>query len=130
MISGRRTVLAAVLVCLSGTACSPGPDPIGLEVRSLEERTVPVGGRLASAYPLERDGKTARASWQIETRMAWDQYAPWVEARLPDYRVVRREGMSLWLARSLTGDTCQLVLTFKPAGAAATIEASFEARPF
>ena len=106
------------------------PDPIATDVESARDRTVPSGGHIVRSYSLRRDGHSARASWEIETQLAWSTYVEWVEPRLGEYGLAERGRDRLRFTRQLEGDVYTLLLIAKPGAARQTIEASFEATPF
>lgn len=128
VILQRRLVLA--LVGLTLAACANQPDPIATDVESAKDRTVPPGGHITSSYSWQRDRQSARASWEIETELAWNAYAAWVEPRMGKYRLVERGQDRLRFTQQLEGDYYSLVLVAKPSSKSHTIEVSFEATPF
>jgi hypothetical protein len=117
-------------LALALAGCAQRQDPIAADAESARERTVPSGGRVVRASPLRRETHSARASWEIETGMAWNAYAAWVQGRLGDYRLVERGPDRLRLTRALAGDVYVLVLVAKPGSRSSTIEVSFEAAAF
>ena len=125
-----RRALAVGLAALGLAACSRKPDPIGQDIPSVKMRSVPPGGRLRSSYTPVHDGQALRASWEIETDMAWDAYTAWVVAQLAEFRVQADDTGSLRLSRSLAGDVYTLAFRRKPTAQSLRIEATFEARPF
>ena len=122
--------MAIAIVGAVFATCAKPVDPIVAEVESARDRTVPPAGRIVSSYPLQRDRGLARATWGIETEMAWSAYTEWVRPRLGEYRLVAQGRDRLLLSRQLEGDVYTLVLVEKPSSASLRIEASFEATPF
>ena len=111
-------------------ACGAPLARVRADAEAVRERTVPPGGWLAAASPLRRDGHSARASWRVETELAWSAYAPWVEQQLGEFRVAERGRGLLRLSRQLEGDLYVLALVARPGSRGLTVEASFEALPF
>ena len=119
-------VLAAIIICACGS-----PNPVEQDIRSVQERTIPAGGRLTAAYSAQREGTSLRATWEIETDMSWEAYSRWIAPRLADFQQRASPDGTLRFARILEGDSYSVV--FKRKGQESerlAIQASFEASPF
>jgi hypothetical protein len=125
-----RGAVAVGLAVLGLVCCAKEPDPIGRDVQSIKDRSVPPGGRLIPSYGPGRGGQVFRASWEIEADIAWSAYAAWLVAQLPEFRVRADDGEALSLSRPLEGDVYILTLRRKPAEKGLLVEATFESRPF
>jgi hypothetical protein len=122
----------AVAICLAafGLFCCFEPDPIGRDIQSVKDLSVPPGGRLMPLDGPRREGQRVRATWEVETDMAWDAYAAWVTAQLPEFQVRANDAEGLRLSRPLEGDVYTLTVRRKAANERPLIDVTFEAQPF
>ena len=126
----RHTLAVAVGLAVFGLVwCGKEPDPIRRDIQSVKDRSVPPGDRLIPSYGPRREGRILRASWEIETEMAWSAYAAWVVAQLPEFQVRGSDGDGLRMSRPLEGDVYTLTFRRKPADQG-LVEVTFVAQPF
>jgi hypothetical protein len=126
---GRRRAVTLGLLAIGALSCGQ-TDPVGEAIQSAKDRSVPPGGRLIPLYGPARDEESVKASWEVETRMAWDVYAAWVVSQMPEFRVRQKDGDVLSLSRPLDADVYALSSRPKEADKSAKVEVAFEARPF
>jgi hypothetical protein len=129
-VTTQRRGVGALLLGFTLATCGPPADPIRTDVDSVQQRTLPPGGRLVVPAVLTRRTQSVQASWRLETEMSWRQYAPWVESQLREFRVAERADGRLRLSRQLAGDLYVVELVAAPGSAPLTVEASFVATPF
>ena len=82
------------------------------------------------SYDPRREGQTIRASWEIETEMAWNDYVAWVVAQLPEFHVRASDVDGLRMSRPLEGDVYAVTFCRRAAEKGLLIEATFVASPF
>lgn len=126
---GRRRAVTLGLLAIGVLSCGRA-DPVGDAIQSAKDRSVPPGGRLSPLYGPARDKESVTASWEVETGMAWDVYAPWVVSQLAEFHVQQRDGDVLRLSQPLHADVYMLTFRRKQADEDAKVEVAFESRPF
>jgi hypothetical protein len=71
-----------------------------------------------------------KASWEVETIMAWDVYAAWVVSQMPEFQVRHKDEETLRLSRPLEADVFTVSFRPKPSDRDRRVEVAFESRPF
>lgn len=122
-------VLALLVAVLTLAACTRQPDPVKADVQSVKDRTVPRNGRLIPGDSPRHD-QAIRVTWDIEAEMSWNDYAAWVETRLPEFRRVSGDAEALRFSRALEGDAYSVTVERSTRKGSVLAHVSFEARPF
>jgi hypothetical protein len=126
---GRRRAVTLALLGLGVLSCGK-TDAVGDAIQSAKDRSVPTGGRLLPLYGPGRDKGSVKASWEVETIMAWDVYAAWVVSQMPEFQVRHKDEETLRLSRPLEADVFTVSFRPKPSDRDRRVEVAFESRPF
>ena len=104
-------------------------DPLPQQVLDLRERTLPSRARLIAASNLSRDGRSAWATWEIETDMRWEDYSAWAPTQLREFNVADASASALHLTKPLDGDTYTLDIEVMAVGPPLHLRVSFQGFP-
>lgn len=104
-------------------------DPLPQQVLDLRERTLPSRARLIAASNLSRDGRSAEATWEIETEMRWEDYSAWAPTQLREFNVADASASALHLTKPLDGDTYTLDIEVISVGPPLRLRVSFQGFP-
>lgn len=112
----RASFLAALVLGalgVSGLACQRPATTTSHRVASLRERTIPPGAKLIDLTGPTEDDSGLKATWELETDMAWDAYTAWLAGQVSDDFEAEpgQESRLIW-RQALPGDS--LTLSFEP----------------
>lgn len=100
----------SVAIAIRGCECT---SPLSARaIAALRERTMPPGATLASSTGPRTQDATTTAAWVLDVPLAWSGYVSWIEAQLRgEFRLRSSRGArSVWLSRTLPGDSLSLLI--------------------
>jgi hypothetical protein len=94
-------------------ACTGGGAPGDLfsnELARAKGASLPSEAKVLREFAPEAGGTARRIGWEIQTKMAWDEYRAAVQGRLAGYERLRSNGASISFVKQMSGDSLSVSL--------------------